>query len=214
MSQTQKRPLGFKPDTPSYRELRSHERRQEILEAAARLFREKGYHAVTIEEIANALRMTKGSLYHYIHGKEDLLYECHRAASTVYMQEARAILATDDPPPEKLRRLLTFHLSRLIDDPTMSSLILRQRDAIPDQLRAQMIADSNAVDDVYKQILREGIEAGYFIDASPTFLAYFILGACNEIPTWYRPSGSKSKEEIIQFFVNMCMRSVLIKQPE
>lgn len=213
MSYPGERPLGFKPDVPSYRELRSQERRQEILEAAARLFREKGYHAVTIEEIAHSLKMTKGSLYHYIHGKEDLLYECNRAANAAFMREAEAILAAPLPPDEKLRCLLTIHLSMLIDDPCTAALILYHLDAIPEPVRTSIVEVRNAIDGVYKQILREGMEAGIFIQDSPTLLTYFLLGACNQIPRWYRPEGTMSKEEIVQFFVKMCLRATLVTPP-
>lgn len=210
MSYPQERPLGFKPDVPSYRELRSQERRQEILEAAARLFREKGYNAVTIEEIASSLKMTKGSLYHYIHSKEDLLYECNRAAISPLMAEAQAIVESNDAPDEKLRRIVTLHISRLIDDPYMASLILHHIDSIPKPLRTIMIELRNAYDSLIKRIVKEGIDKGVFVDASPTLVTYFLLGACNDLPTWYRPDGGKTKEEIIQFFVNMTLRAVRV----
>lgn len=213
MSQPE-RPLGFKSDVPNYRELRSQERRQAILEAAALLFREKGYHAVTIEEIAGSLKMTKGSLYHYIHGKEDLLYECNRAASLSFMKEANAVLEATVPPDVKLRRLLGVHVSRLIDDPYMSTLILRHVDAIPDHSRANLVEVREAVDDAYSQILREGMESGVFVKDSATILTFFILGACNDIVTWYRPGGGKGKDEITPLFVNMCLRAVLATPPD
>lgn len=213
MIEPEERPLGFKPDVPSYRELRSQERRQEILEAAARLFRERGYNAVTIEEIASSLRMTKGSLYHYIHGKEDLLYECNRAAITPLMAEAQAIVDSGEPPDEKLRRLIRLHVSRLIDDPYMASLILHHIDSIPKPIRTIMVELRNAYDTLVKRIISEGIAAKVFVDTSPTLVTYFLLGACNDLPTWYRPEGKKTREEIIDFFVEIALRAVRVTGP-
>jgi AcrR family transcriptional regulator len=56
---------------------RSEERRLEILKSAAAAFRRRGYHGASVEEIARALRMTKGSLYYYFRNKEAILFACH-----------------------------------------------------------------------------------------------------------------------------------------
>src|SRR5437870_12216880 len=87
------------------------ERAEEVYAAALRLFREKGYHATSMQDIAAAVGLYKGSLYHYIGSKEDLLVQVFERAMTGLVRDAEHI-ATDLAlrPSEQLRRIVTLHV--------------------------------------------------------------------------------------------------------
>src|SRR5579883_1365867 len=83
-----------------------HERRrEEIDKIAARLFAEKGYHATSIRDLSDATGLKRGALYHYIDGKEDVLFRIHERFIEPLLEEARAIEAAGDPPSDTLRAL-------------------------------------------------------------------------------------------------------------
>ncbi len=89
---------------------------QETVKAAARLFKEKGYHATTVQDIANEVGMLKGSLYYHIQSKEQLLTEVLLSAVEVLRGCLTRLLSSDLHPQEKLRRAILFHTQAYLDN--------------------------------------------------------------------------------------------------
>ena len=65
------------PRNKKFREIRYDEKKAAIIKSSIKAFGKKGFHATTIEDITDELKMTKGSLYYYFPTKESLLYEAH-----------------------------------------------------------------------------------------------------------------------------------------
>src|SRR3990170_7062203 len=95
---------------------RSAGRRTEILKSAAAAFRRRGYHGASVEEIARALQMTKGSLYYYFRNKEAILFACHEYSLGVALDLLDRVQADPVPPDEKLRSLIVGFVHLIIDD--------------------------------------------------------------------------------------------------
>src|SRR5438132_6755602 len=88
------------------------ERGEEVYRAALRLFREKGYHATSMQEIADAVGLYKGSLYHYIGGKEDLLVQVFRRTLGGLVEAVERIAADrESSAAERLRRAIRAHVA-------------------------------------------------------------------------------------------------------
>ena len=101
---------------------------EEIIAAAARVFQRKGYHAATVQDIADAVGILKGSLYHHFKSKDDLLYFIVKEPIFRMYSRIGEIAASDLPASEKLRRAILAHLDGFDQHyPTCSSISARGR---------------------------------------------------------------------------------------
>src|SRR6476659_1120042 len=83
---------------------------EDIIAAAAKVFQTKGYHAASVQDIADAVGILKGTLYHHVKSKEALQYLIVKEPSARIYEAIGAIVDSDLPAAEKLRRAILAHL--------------------------------------------------------------------------------------------------------
>jgi AcrR family transcriptional regulator len=169
-------------------------RRDEILNAALDAFRERGYHATTLDAIAARLGVRKTALYHYFPDKESILYECHR----VSLAELDRIVSSTRGPgsiPGQLRAVIREHVRIMIETLKGSPLTFEVGELSPARQR-EVIAARDRYERHLRQLIRQGIRDGSFRSADPKLAAFAILGAINWIGHWYRPEGSSHAPEV------------------
>jgi len=184
-------------------------RRIEILKSAAAAFRRRGYHGASVGEIADALHMTKGSLYYYFRNKEEILYFCHDYSLDILLDLLRDVQAEGRPPDEKLRRLIVAFVHMIIDELHGTALTMDLQALSPRALR-RIITKRDRFDRGIRRVLEEGMDAGVFARADPKLLAFAILGAVNWIPRWFDPRGRATSEEIAQAFAEYLLRGLRV----
>jgi len=183
----------------SRRTPRSHERRVEILKSAAAAFRRRGYHGASVEEIARALRMTKGNLYYYFRNKQDILFCCHEYSLGVALELLDDVRREAVPPDEQIRRLITGFVHLIVDELHGTALTLELQ-ALPPPLLRRVVARRDRFDRGLREMLQEGMDAGVFAPGDPKLLAFAIMGAINWISRWYDPRGAAGSDQIAQTF--------------
>jgi AcrR family transcriptional regulator len=191
------------------RQARTQERRVEILKSAAAAFRRRGYHGASMGEIADALQMTKGSLYYYFRNKEEILYFCHDYSLDILLDLLKDVQADGHPPDEKLRRLIVAFVHMIIDELHGTALTMDLQALSPRALR-RIIAKRDRFDRGIRRVLEEGMEAGVFARADPKLRAFAILGAVNWIPRWFDPRGRATSEEIAQSFAEYLLSGLRV----
>jgi TetR/AcrR family transcriptional regulator len=174
-------------------------KRVAILRSAAAAFRRRGYHGASVEEIADALGMTKGNLYHYFRDKDEILFVCHDYSLDVLLAALREIDRTDRPADEKLRRLIEAFVHMIIDELHGTALTLDVQALSPPRLR-KVIAKRDRFDRGVRALIRAGIRSGAFAPGDPKLLSFAILGAVNWIPRWFDPAGRARSDEIARVF--------------
>jgi AcrR family transcriptional regulator len=184
-------------------------RRIEILKSAAAAFRRRGYHGASVGEIADALHMTKGSLYYYFRNKEEILYFCHDYSLDILLDLLKDVQADGHPPDEKLRRLIVAFVHMIIDELHGTALTMDLQALSPRALR-RIIAKRDRFDRGIRRVLEEGMEAGVFARADPKLRAFAILGAVNWIPRWFDPRGRATSEEIAQSFAEYLLSGLRV----
>lgn len=175
------------------------QRREQILHAALRAFREKGYHATTLEDIARRLGIRKTALYHYFPDKEAILYECHRDSLlevSRLVRDARRRFAT---PTERLGYVIREHV-RVMTDTLEGSPLAFEVTALSPQHQRRVIALRDAYEQDLRQIVEDGLRQGEFQPVDPKVAAFAILGAINWIARWYRPDGPIHAPELGEQF--------------
>jgi len=172
-------------------------RRDQILKTATRIFCEKTYHGTTLQEIASAVGMLKGSLYYYITSKEKLLANIILDALQTLNEDLLRVENADLTPVERLRQVVREHVKFNAKYREVGTLFLTERNTISslDEMD-KMMQIFERRDKLIARTLREAIEAGVYrpVDIRITSLA--IVGLCNSVLFWYRPSGRLSDDEI------------------
>lgn len=190
------------------REARIQRRRIEILKSAAAAFRRRGYHGASMGEIADALRMTKGSLYYYFRNKEEILYFCHDYSLDILLALLAQVETEGAAPEGQLRQLVTAFVHMIIDELHGTALTLDLGALSPPLLR-KVILKRDRFDRGIRRILQEGMERGVFARADPKLLAFAILGAVNWISRWFDPKGPATSQEIGMAFADYLVAGLM-----
>lgn len=181
--------------------LRKHgRRRQEIVDAAADVFRRKGYSDASIQDIADEVGLLKGSLYHYIDSKEDLLFAVLTGVYEMARGSIDKVAAMEElSPVEKLREYVKEHVKFNATHTTKIATYYHDFELIGEERRPVIVDQRRQFEEFITDLIVQAQSAGE-IDGhvDPKVTAYLILGAMNWVYTWYRPEGRMSPEELAQ----------------
>jgi AcrR family transcriptional regulator len=171
------------------RSARDSTREGEILTAAARIFREKGYHGTSIQDIAEAVGLLKGSLYHYIRSKEQLLARLFEGSLGDTIVELEAIAVRDASPTERLRDMVRAYVMSVTANLDAVGIYLREWRSLPAPELARVRARRRTMRRLFEDVITEGIRRKELSVSDPKIAALAIIGMCNWTYEWYRPRG-------------------------
>jgi len=183
-------------------------REDEILAAAARIFREKGYHGASIRDIADSVGLLKGSLYHYIRSKEELLARLFDGALEGTVRELETIAAREATPSDRLREMVKTYVRAVTANLDAVGLYLREWRALPAPELARLRARRRAMRALFEDVIGEGMRKREFASADAKISALAILGMCNWLFEWYRPRGRLRPEALADELADRAVRSV------
>jgi TetR/AcrR family transcriptional regulator len=195
--------------SPHVRDKRER-RRAEILHAALRAFREQGYHATTLDDIAEHVGVRKTALYHYFPDKEAILYECHRES----LSEVRRLMTiagkSSASASERLGLVIKEHVRVMIETLEGSPLAFEVTALSPER-QAEVIEARDKYERGLRKIIDSGVKAGEFRQVDSKLAVFAILGAINWIARWYRPDGALKAPELGEQFANYLVGGLACK---
>src|SRR6186997_960032 len=172
---------------PSSRRSRRSPRRREpeIIEAAARVFAERGFHGATTQDIADVLGIRQASLYYYFSSKEAALeLVCLRGVEG-FFEAAKMIAARPERARKRLISLIESHLSPLIDRADFVKVFLNERQHLPRESRRRIGRWSRGLERIFEDVIKEGVAKGEFrADLDIRLATLAILGMCNAASSW------------------------------
>ncbi len=180
----------------------------EILRSAAAAFRDRGFRASSMRDIAFAVGLTPGALYHYFESKSDLLYFCQEYSADSLVEKARKILRLKASWEGKLRALITEQVLCMLDELDGSAAHVEFH-ALPGPKLERIIRKRDQVDAIVRGAIEGGVRAREFAPCDPKMVSFAILGAINWSVKWYRPDGPLRPEEIATIFSNYLVRGLL-----
>jgi AcrR family transcriptional regulator len=184
-------------EMPVSRVARRRDRKvQDILTAAADVLAERGYHGMSLDEIADRLDLTKATLYHYFPSKQALVNACLEAIATRTNQHLAEVAAESaGTAAERLHRLVVTQLVITVrDQPQMARMFLQPMDW-PENYRQRAKELRRQHDEIFRSVVREGISSGEF-DVDETLGMHNLHGAMNYVPVWFQPRRKKDVEEM------------------
>jgi AcrR family transcriptional regulator len=185
-------------------------RRRAIEDVASGLFRERGYAATSIRDIARALDIRGASVYAHVTSKEDMLWAIVERAARAFEEGADRALAechcTD--PSTRLAALTRAHVGVITADPELASVFVHEWRHLSPGRRQLILVRRDAYQRRFRDLIDAGITEGAFTTADLALAATFILSALNGIATWYRPTGRLDVDSIVDHFADYAVRSV------
>jgi AcrR family transcriptional regulator len=184
----------------------TRERGEEVYEAALRLFREKGYHATSMQDIAGVVGLYKGSLYHYIGSKEDLLVQVFERAMGSLLDEVERIAAnTAAGPTAQLRAIICAHAQAVAANLDALTVYLHEWRALGGESLARVRAQRERYVELVNTVVERGFAVGEFRFADARIATLGVLGMCNWLCQWYQPGGRLSPSEIGERFADLVL---------
>ena len=211
-TRTQRRRRQANGPRPPVRE-RSRERyaqrRQEVVDTAARVFAARGFHATTIEDLVEATGLQRGGLYHYIDGKLDLLIAIHERFIDPLLDNAREISKREDPPDVQLRALAHALMDDIANYHDQVTVFLHEWKAIESEPAWKEVRGARQeFERIVSGVLKRGRDEGIFDfdDLRLTLLAF--LGMINYSYQWFDPKGRVPPGRIADHFVDIFLAGV------
>jgi len=187
------------------------EPRQEILRTAARLFQQQGYDATSMNDVAAALKLSKGGLYHHFQSKDEILFHIMSHAMDITEERVINVVRRIENPEERLRTLIRLHIEVVLSPEDREiTVMLHENHPLPPALRRKINGRKkdyvhfveNLISDVQRQ-------RGSASTAIPRAAAFALLGMINWIYQWYKPEGSLAGPDIVGQFTEIFFRGAV-----
>ena len=175
------------------RDTRTNDKRARILEAAIKVFAERGFHSATVAEIARAAGVADGTIYLYFKGKDDLLLRLFDEKMTELLADAKAAVAQERTAPGKLRRFIQLHLAVVERNPDLASVLIVELRQSAQFLKAADRQKLAAYVDLIAEVVMAGQESGELDgNISPATVKRAIFGALDELALGWLLSGKRA----------------------
>jgi len=183
--------------------------RQEILRTAARLFQQRGYDATSMNDVAAALKLSKGGLYHHFQSKDEILFEIMDHAMQITEERVVNPVRGIADPEERLRALIRLHIGVVLSPRDREiTVMLHENHPLPPLLRKRI--NSRKKDYIH---FLENLMAEVQIKSrnanqskarvSPRAAAFALLGMINWIYQWYKPEGELQAQTLVPQFTEL-----------
>lgn len=184
--------------------------RDDILDAAAQVIRKKGFHAASMADIAETVKLQKASLYHHVSSKQEILLALLDRAIEMLIEEIAPIAARSAPADEKLREMTRTYLRLLAENADLASVLLFEHRSLEPKQHARHIPNRDKFEALWRDVLSEGVASDVFHCPDPALTVRGLLGLLNWTVTWYRPKGEFSIREIADQYVDLLYHGLLV----
>jgi AcrR family transcriptional regulator len=179
--------------------------RQEILRTAARLFQQQGYDATSMNDVAAALKLSKGGLYHHFQGKDEILFHLMNHAMDITEERVINPVRGIADPEERLRSLIRRHIEVVLSVRDREiTVMLHENHPLPPPLRRRINARKKDYVHFVENLIAE-VQRGRQSPSvvSPRAAAFALLGMINWIYQWYKPEGELREEDLARQYTEI-----------
>jgi TetR/AcrR family transcriptional regulator, cholesterol catabolism regulator len=184
---------------------------REICRIAARVFYAKSYDGASMQDIAEAVGLTKAGLYHHVGSKDRLLYEIQNYGMDILDETVLAPLKDVADPREKLRRTIIGHIDLIVRARDQEvTVILHENRSLSGALRKKLNTRKRRyIDYLVELIGRVQEQSSKPPQISPRLAAFALLGMINWLYQWYNPEGRVKQDELAQAYADFFFRGLL-----
>jgi len=188
---------------------------REICRAAARVFYEKGYDGASMQDIAEAVGLTKAGLYHHVESKERLLFEIMNYGMDILDEVVLAKVRDIADPAEKLRQTIAGHVNLIVQARDLElTVILHESRSLKGALQKKIDARKREYIHFLERLIAETQQRSDGEPlVSPHLAAFFLLGSINWLYQWYHPEGPVKQADLSRALVDFFFRGLLNPAP-
>jgi AcrR family transcriptional regulator len=184
---------------------------RDILMATAEVLNRDGYHAMSLEDVAEKVDLTKATLYHYFNGKDELVSACLALVGAEVNERLRQLAEQNEElsATDSLRALLADQLTiMLIDYPEAARLFAQPLDWLPEHMKLiRSLREEH--DAVFRAVINKGSKSGEFSAEDPNLSLHCIYGAMNYAPVWVRTNSRAAARRVIDSMCDALMKLVV-----
>lgn len=189
-------------------------RSKDVIEAAIRVFHKKGYASASIQDVADEVGVLKGSLYHYIDSKEDLLARIFEDSAGQFEELMVEVGKLEAPPVERLRHFARQSSLWYLRNIERVGIYVNEWEQLSGKRLKEVIRIRLAFEQQLAGLIGEVKAAGEApADLDVNYATFFTFGALNGLPTWYRRRGPDSAETIADRYAEMIVAAVVGGRP-
>jgi TetR/AcrR family transcriptional regulator, cholesterol catabolism regulator len=191
--------------TIDHRQEHRPEPRQEILRAAARLFQQQGYDATSMNDVAAALKLSKGGLYHHFQSKDEILYNIMSHAMDITEQRVINVVRRIEGVEERLRTLIRLHIEVVLSPEDREiTVMLHENHPLAPALRRKINGRKkdylHFVENLVGEVQRKRNSESA---VTPRAAAFALVGMINWIYQWHKPDGELKGEAIVRQYTDI-----------
>ncbi len=183
--------------------------REDILEAAAQVFSQKGFHGASMNDIADAVNLQKASLYHHVSSKQEILLGILDRALQMLLERISPIASQNIPADKKLRMMIRDYMQILADNSDLATVLLFEHRALDRRQHARHVPNRDRFELLWRSVIVEGVDNKIFKCDDVALAARALLGLMNWSITWYHPEGEKTIEQIADDYSNLLLNGLL-----
>ena len=185
-------------------------RRLEILRAAGREFRVRGFADTGMRDIAAAADLSPANLYNYFRGKQEILFFCQDNSLDRMIGALEKARRMRTSAGMKLRAVIAAHLRCVLDEVEGSAAHLLT-ESLPPRQRWYLVKKRDRYEEGVRNLIAAGVRSGEFVCDDPALAARAILGSLNWSVQWFSPEGPLTAAEIAEGFADYLIRGLLMK---
>jgi TetR/AcrR family transcriptional regulator, cholesterol catabolism regulator len=176
---------------------------------AAQIFRDRGYDATSVSDIARALGMTKAGLYHHFESKEALLHEIMNYGLDRVRDDVVIPVRAIRDPEERLRQLVVRHARIATRGRGAIAHLGDEIRSLPPAARKQLEERMRAYFDLVRETVRELRDAGRLRDVDPTVATFSLIGMILWLPRWFRQDGGLTQLQVADEVAKLALGGLL-----
>jgi AcrR family transcriptional regulator len=192
------------------RELKTETRKDEIIKTAAKLFKKKGYSAVTMRDIAKSMGIKAASLYNHIHSKQDILKSIIISIAEEFTTGMELIKASNTNSLEKLHQIVVLHVDITSRNTYQMAALNNDWMHLEDQLDHYLSLRQNYEDD-FINIIKTGINAKEIVNSNPEIIMFSILSTLRSLYLWIPKKEDLNHNELADNLSNVLIKGIVVK---
>ncbi|MGJ7542594.1 TetR/AcrR family transcriptional regulator [Variovorax sp. LT1R16] len=196
----------------SARALQREVKRNAVLQTAAQLFNERGFHATSLDDIAERLHVSKPTLYYYVESKDQILLECVRTALDLMHDGIEAVRHAGGSAIDQLQACMRIYTGVVTQDFGMCVIRIGE-DPLPEPLKTELRRLKAGIDHQFRRLIADGVAEGSLAPCDPKMAAFMLAGALSWVGRWYRGDGALTPEQIADQGIALLLNGVVRQRP-
>jgi len=165
-----------------------------------------------MQDIAEAVKLQKASLYHHISSKQEILVEVLDQALDLLIAHMQQVVERPLPLDQKLRQAMQVYLNTMLDNRELASVLLLEHRSLEPDFHARHIPRRDRFERLWRDLIQQGVDSGIFICPDPALVSRALLGVMNWTITWFRPDGDLTSEMIAEQYADLFLRGMMSDQ--